>query len=200
MQLNISRNQTILICCCLYFILLTFYYHIDKYLTGVIFITLTLLIPATFSAIVVYTGYSLMNLVRGRQRLTLESFFSLTTCLIIITYTLLNPRMFNSENLESKVQLMACYEGTQNHATLKLRTDKTFEMNWKGIYFADDWYTGNWERKGNTIYLTYKTEEAAQLGNILLIENGYLRRVGPVMTRFMEIKPIFYLGNCKQEY
>ena len=197
MQLSINRNKLVLISCCLYFILVTFYYHIDKHLTGVIFIVLTLLIPVMFAAIVIHTADSLIKLIRKKQKFSLASCSVLTVCLFIIAYTLFSPYRLNSENLESRVELRACYEGTQNQSTLKLRADKSFELNCTGMFFADDWYLGHWTRKGNIILLKYKNDECKLLGNMLLIEDSYLRQIGPALHKLKGASPLFYLGDCK---
>ncbi len=199
MQLSITRNKLVLICCCLYFILVTFYYHIDKHLTGVIFIVLTLLIPVTFSAIIIHTVDSLVKFSRTKQKFSLASCTAVTICCFTIAYTLFSPYRLNSENLESKVELRACYEGTQNQAILKLRADKSFELNCTGVFFADDWYLGQWTRKGALIFLKYNNDECKVLGNMLLIKDGYLHQIGPALHKLKEARPLFYLGYCKHE-
>lgn len=199
MPFSIYRNKLILICCCLYFILVTFYYHIDKHLTGVIFIALTLLIPVTFAAIIIHTVDSLIKSARQRQKFSLASCSTLTVCLVIIAYTLFSPYRLDSENLESKVELRACYEGTQNQATLKLRADKSFELNCTGVFFADDWYLGYWVRKGDRIFLKYKNDECKVLGTMLLIKDGYLHQIAPALNKLKDVRPLFYLGYCKHE-
>lgn len=185
--------------CFIYLILTIFYHHIDKHLTGVIFIILTLLIPITFIAIAVYTISGLINIFRNRQNLTLTLCLPTIITLTTLIYTIFSPYRLDSEKLESKVAFRACYEGTQNQAYIKFRQDKTFELNWTGVFGYDEWWMGQWNKKGDTLILKYNGKEVKQLGDTVLIANGYLNPIGHSADTTKYPYPMFYLGYCKHE-
>ncbi len=184
---------------CLGFLLITFFYHhIDKHLTGVIFIILTLLVPITFVSIFVFWIIGLVQIIKNRNTLTL------LICLptIITTATILfifSEKYGTSEQFESEVEFRACYEGTQNQAYIKFRKDKTFELNWTGVFFANSWWTGHWNKKGNILTLKYDNEPLDVLGDSLLIENGNLNPLKPLADTSRHYRPLFYLGFCRGE-
>ena len=175
-----------------------FYHHIDKYLTGVLFVILTLLVPITFISIFVFWIIGLIQVIKNRSHLTL------TLCLPTIISTATILLMFlgdydTSERFESEVEFRACYEGTQNQAYIKFRKDKTFELNWTGVFFSNTWWTGHWNKKGNIVTLKYDNKILDALGDSLLIENGNLIPLQPLADTSTHYRPIFYLGFCRGE-
>jgi hypothetical protein len=175
-----------------------FYHHIDKHLTGIIFIILTLLVPITFITIFVFWIKGLIQIIKNRKQLTLIS------CLptIITTATILFMffgKYDTSEQFESEVEFRACYEGTQNQAYIKFRKDKTFELNWTGVFFSNTWWTGHWNKKGNILTLKYDDETLDVLSDSLLIENGNLIPLKPLADTSRHSRPLFYLGFCRGE-
>ncbi|PSR54741.1 hypothetical protein AHMF7605_15120 [Adhaeribacter arboris] len=134
-DITIKKRMIITTVICVTYLLLTiFYHHIDKHLTGPVFIILTLLIPTTFVAIVVYTISGIIKVFNNRQNLTLRLCLPTVILLVTLTYTIFSPYRLDSEILESKVAIRACYEGTQNQAYIKFRKDKSFELNWTGVF------------------------------------------------------------------
>jgi hypothetical protein len=184
---------------CLSFLLITFFYHhIDKHLTGIVFIILTLLVPITFISIFVLWIKGLIQIIKNRKQFTL--IFCLPT--IITTATILFMflgKYDTSEQFESEVEFRACYEGTQNQAYIKFRKDKTFELNWTGVFFSNTWWTGRWNKKGNILTLKYDDETLDVLGDSLLIENGNLNPLKPLADTSRHSRPLFYLGFCRGE-
>ena len=185
--------------CFVYLTLTIFYHHIDKHSTGVIFIILTLLIPTTFIAIVVYTFSGLIKAFRNRQNLTLTLCLPTIITLTTLIYTIFSPYRLDSERLESKVEIRACYEGTQNQAYIKFRQDKTFELNWTGVFGYDEWWTGQWNKKGDTLFFKFNGKKVKQLGDTVLIANGYLNPIGHSVDTAKFPRPMFYLGYCRHE-
>ncbi|MDF2455202.1 MAG: hypothetical protein K0R51_1195 [Cytophagaceae bacterium] len=181
-----------------YLLLTIFYYHIDKYLTGAVFIVLTLLIPATFIAIVVYTIIGLVQVFRERKNLTFKQCLPTIITFTTLTYTLFSPYRLDSERLESNIEIRACYEGTQNQATIKFRQDQSFELNWTGVFGYDKWWTGQWRKKGDTLFLKYDGKKVDQLGEKVIIRNGYLHPIGNSADT-IKFRPMFYLGYCRGE-
>jgi len=181
------------------FILLsTFYHHIDKYLTGVIFILLTLLIPTTVILILTYVVKGIIMIYRERKNLTFKLILPTIIALISLTYIFFNPWHLDSENLESKVEFRACYEGTQNQSYIKFRKDKSFEINSTGAFFADFWYTGNWRKNGDTIFMKFDKERPRLLSDTIIIKDEYLVTLTELNNdTTKDYSRCYYLGYCK---
>ena len=187
------------IICSVYLLLTIFYHHINKNLSGFLYIILTLLIPITFITIIVYGIKGIFKIARNRQNLNLKICFPTVICSLTILYTFLSPYRLDSENLESKVEFRACYEGTQNQAYILFRKDKTFELNWTGVFGYNEWWTGKWEKEGNTIFLKYDNKKVNQLDDTIVIANGYLNPIGKSVDKVKYPQPMFYLGYCRHE-
>ena len=186
--------------CLITLLLVTFYYHIDKHLNGAIFIFLTLLIPIGIIMIFIYFIKGVNVIVTNRSRISLKSTIPTLFYLALLCYFFLSPYRLSSECLESRIVIRACFEGTQNQATLKFRSDKSFELNWTGIFFADMWYLGTWKQDGNVLYLKYDTEKPERLDDTLLIKDGYLHEIDRLSRLSNKANiPMFYLGYCRHE-
>lgn len=200
MDTKASRQVKIEVALCfLYLLLLTFYHHIDKYLNGAIFVILTLLIPISFITICVYLVKGIIKSVRHRNELSIGSFISTIVCVLTLCYSILSPYRLDSESLESDVEFQACYEGTQNQATIKFRKDKSFELHSTGVFFANTWYTGRWNKNSDVIYLKYDNKKSERLGDILLIKDGYLHNFSKSTKVLKGNVAMFYLGYCRHE-
>jgi len=198
---NQTTKRTIIVTmvCVVYLFLTIFYHHIDKHLTGIIFIALTLLIPTTFIAMFVYLVKGVIQIVRNRSNLTFKFCIPTIIALTTLVYTFFSPWRLDSENLESKVEMRACYEGTQNQAYIKFRQDKSFELNWTGVFGYDEWWTGQWKKSGDSLFLKYKNKKVPALGDTILIANGYLNPIGHSVDTVKFRRPMFYLGYCRHE-
>jgi len=194
-----KRTIIVTMVCIVYLLLTIFYHHIDKHLTGAIFIALTLLVPTTFIAMLVYSVKGLIQIVRNRSNLTFKFCIPTIIALTTLTYTFFSPWRLDSENLESKVEIRACYEGTQNQAYIKFRQDKSFELNWTGVFGYDEWWTGQWEKSGDSLFLKYDNKKVPALGDTILIANGYLNPIGHSVDTVKFHRPMFYLGYCRHE-
>jgi len=87
----------------------------------------------------------------------------------------------------------ACYEGTLNQATFRLRDSGKFDIHWTGVFFSDDLYTGDYIQTGDTILLGFDTEIPRNLDDTLVVKGEYIYRLQAdslVLTNF-------YLGYCK---
>ncbi|PWV56390.1 hypothetical protein [Chitinophaga sp. S165] len=185
------------IICFITLLLIIFYYHIDKHLKGAIFVSLTTLIPIGITIILIYFLKGLCAMIMDRSRISLTSIIPTLLCLLSLYYTFFSPYRLSSEVIESNVVIRACYEGTQNQATLKFRKDKSFELHWTGVFFSDMWYTGTWEQNGTVLYLKYETEKSSRLGDTLVIKDGYLHKISQLSME--KTRPMFYLGYCRHE-
>lgn len=187
------------IICCTYLLLASFYYHIDKYTSGVLYFLLTALIPITFVAMMILCIKGIIIVFKHKNRWTIWLFMPFVICALTLIYAVFSPYRLDSENLENKenVILRACYEGTQNQATWKFWEDHTFELHSTGVFFISNWTYGTYEQKADTLFLHYSTEKPTRLGDTILIKDGFLLTVyhqeADTLRRFLP----FYIGNCK---
>lgn len=187
------------IICCVYLLLTIFYYHINKHLSGVLYMFLTVLIPSTFIIIVILEIKGIIKIIRNRQNLSFNFCLPTIVCSVTLLYTLFSPYRLDSEKIESEVDFRACYEGTQNQAYILFRKDKTFELNWTGVFGYNEWWTGKWEKSGAILTLKYDGKKVEQLGDKILISKGYLNPIGKSFDRKKYPYPMFYLGYCRHE-
>lgn len=194
----INKSTVVVITVSIVFLLLIiFYHHIDKYISGVLFITFTLLVPITFIVIVFYFVEGMFEIFRNKKPLSLHSYLPTVIALITLTYALFSPWRLDSEKLESDVVLRACYEGTQNQAFIKLRHDKSFEINWTGIFGYNEWFKGTYSQKEDTIYLNYKADKPSRFGDTILNNGNSLITINKIKKDSSQYFVPFYLGYCK---
>jgi hypothetical protein len=199
MDNNTVRKQTRVAAtvCIVYLLLTIFYHHIDKYSPDVLRIGLTLLIPMAFVVIVVYFIKGLMTILHNRKHLSLPIFLPTLISLTTLAYTFFSPWRLDSDNLESPVVMRACFEGTQNQAYIKMRKDKSFEINWTGVFFYDEWFFGTYSQKGDTIFLNYKTDKPYRFGDTILNNGSSLIPLNKFKRDSSQYFVPFYLGFCK---
>lgn len=177
-----------------------FYYHIDRYTNGPIYvITLVFLFPIAYISIVVYFLKEAVCIIRDRRNRVSRSFIPFAICAITLMYLFFSPYKFSSEELENKgkIVIRACYEGTQNQSTLVFRDDKTFELHSTGVFFSNSWFTGIYEQNKDTLFLNYLTEKPERLGDTLLIKDDYLYTIHNNQVDTARYFLPFYLGYCK---
>ena len=196
---NKKRILTTSIVCCVYLVLTIFYYHIDKYTSGIICFLLTVFIPITFIALIVFFINGIIWIFKNRKNLTIRIFIPFIICAITLTYTIFSPYRLNSEYLEHKgeVVIRACYEGTQNQATLKFWEDQTFELHWTGVFFYSSWTYGTYEQRADTLFLHYTTEKPYRFGDSIVIKDDLLITINQHKIDSSQYFVPFYLGYCK---
>jgi len=133
------------------------------------------------------------RLIKQRKNLKLKHFVPILIMTVLLLDGLFNPLNINTEKLYGLVEFRACYEGTQNQATLKLRESGTFDIHWTGVFFSNNFYTGDYMKSGDTILLNFNTEIPSNLNDTLIIKGEYLYRLKADSL----ISTHFYLGNCK---
>ncbi|GGH03520.1 hypothetical protein GCM10007352_06240 [Mucilaginibacter phyllosphaerae] len=152
------------------------------------------MIAGLFITIAINCIKQIVAIIKQRKSLIAMMFLPLLVYLFVVLLPL-----GSSERFESDVKFRACYEGTQNQASIKFRKDKTFELHWTGVFFYNDWTTGKWELEGNKLTLNYNSKATAVLGNNLLIDSGYLvPHDKEVIAKEKGLKR-FYIGYCKGE-
>jgi hypothetical protein len=194
-RLNMLQAKPVAICVA-YLLLTTFHYHIDKHTKGAVYLLLTVAIPILFLAIIWHFCQVLVSLVKTRQEKTPLYLPSTIACAAVLGYTFFSPYQASSEQLESEVVLRACYEGTQNQATIKFRQDKTFELNWTGVFFSNNWYTGTYTQQGDTLTLNYQREKPLRFGHLIIKKGRDLITIRTPQDSLQNVVP-FYLGFCK---
>ncbi len=183
--------------CIAYLLLTSFYHHIDKYLTGVTFIILTALIPILFLVIFLYAIKGILQVFEYEHKLILKPCLPAIISISILLYSIFSPYRLNSESLESRVTLRACFEGTQNQAFIKFRENNTFELNWTGIFGADKWYIGSYSQKADTFYLNYTTDTPSRFGDTIINNGNSLITINKTKKDSKQYFVPFYLGYCK---
>lgn len=96
---------------------------------------------------------------------------NLATHLPAIIYTLTLVLCYlipGSETFESDAVIVAGNEGTQSQNIIKFRKNKTFEMNSTAVFGYNEWFTGTYAQKGDTLLLSYNTPKPGNMGNKLL--------------------------------
>ncbi len=194
-----NKHTIIVTTACVVFVLLSsFYHHIDKYLTGITFILLTLLIPTTFILVLTYVVKGFFQIYKERKNLTFKFCLPTIIGLTSLTYIIFSPWQLDSENLESEVEFRACYEGTQNQSYIKFRKDKSFEINSTGVFFSDYWFTGHWRKSADTIFMKFDKEIPRLLSDTIIIRNEYLVPLTELnKDTTINYGRCYYLGYCK---
>lgn len=197
-EIKSTRWAAIVIVVCIVYLLLTiFYHHIDKHLKGIVFVVLTLLIPTAFISMFVFTIKGFIQIYRNRQNLSFKLYLPTIVAFTTLTYTIFSPWRLDSESLESKVVLRACFEGTQNQAYIKFREDQSFELNWTGIFGYDEWFIGTYTQKADTFYLRYETEKPFRFGDTIVNNGESLITINQLKKDSSQYFVPFYLGYCK---
>jgi hypothetical protein len=175
------------------FIFLSFYYgYIERYMPWWCVIATVLIIAATAITIFISLVKQVITVIKIRIGRDLEYFYPIILNLIV----LLAP-IGAWEDYQSAIKFRACYEGTQNQAYILFREDNSFELNWTGAFFANEWYMGTWQRKNDILILRYQTKPAKALGSKLFIKNNYLIPLDKLIEPRFKQHPMFYLGYCR---
>ena len=133
------------------------------------------------------------KIVDNRKALTIHSFVPIGILALALADGMYNPLNINLEKLYGEVLFRACYEGTQNQATFKLREGGKFEIHATGVFFSNDFYTGTYDMRADTIFLHFDTGKPRTIGDTLLIQDDKL-----FVIESDTLKPsFFYLGYCK---
>jgi len=78
-----------------------------------------------------------------------------------------------------------------------MRKDKSFEINWTGVFFYDEWFFGTYSQKGDTIFLKYKTDKPYRFGDTILNNGSSLIPLNKFKKDSSQYFVPFYLGYCK---
>ncbi len=150
-------------------------------------------IAVLFFWLIVKIVIEITRLIKKRKSLTFRLFIPILIMSVLLLDGMLNPLNINLDKIYGQVVFRACYEGTQNQATFKLRDTGKFDIHWTGVFFADNYYTGKYSMSGDTIYMDYHTKMPRLLDDTLIIKNDYLCKLQSDTI----VSTFFYLGYCK---
>lgn len=194
---NTKRNTIIVAALCVVLLLLDiFHYHINRHCSSGVVFVLTLFHLVLYFAIPIYIAVNIVLLYGSRQNLTFRKFVPILIASATFAYVKFSPWRIDSENLENKVMLQACYEGTQNQATIKFREDKTFELHWTGAFGYNKWYTGTYTQKSDTLFLKYQTEMPERFGDTVINTGERLISMSMASEDSTKNFAPFYLRSC----
>ncbi len=135
----------------------------------------------------------IVRLIRHRHNLTLKFCLPFAIMTISLLDGMFNPLKIDLDSLYGKVIFRACYEGTQNQATFKLRDNGKFDLHSTGVFFHDRFYVGKYQKYGDTIVLDYDGIKPRIFGDSLVISEEYIYELeGDTL-----INSLFYVGDCK---
>ena len=156
---------------------------------GLFFLVITIL----FFWLLIKILIEIVNLIRQRKNLNLKLFVPIALMTVSLLDGIYNPLSINLDKIYGKVNFRACYEGTQNQATFVLRDNGKFDIHWTGVFFFDDYFTGEYVKKGDTLLLNFKTEVPQNLSDTLVIDGDYIYS----LKKDKLVPTYFYLGLCK---
>ena len=117
----------------------------------------------------------------------------------VLCFIFFNTFSFDiDEKVYGKVIFRACYEGTQNQATFKLREKNRFEIHATGVFFYDEYFTGQYIQSGDTLNLNYDGQVHGAVGEKVFMNNR--DSVIEVIKQNVDStrRPLtFYYGYCK---
>lgn len=117
--------------------------------------------------------------------------------LVLLLDGLFNPLKVDLDRLNGKVVFRACFEGTQNGATLKLREGNKFDILWTGVLTSSFFY-GDYDQVGDTLFLNYHGLKPKRFGEIIHMDNENEFLI-PIDKNIDSLKYVvsFYYGHCK---
>lgn len=135
-----------------------------------------LTIAVLFFWLIIKIIIEITRLIKQRKNLTFKLFIPILIMTVLLLDGMYNPLKVNLDKLYGQVVFRACYEGTQNQATFKLRESGKFDIHWTGVFFLDNFYTGDYIKNGDTLLLNFNTEIPRNLDDTLIIKGEYLYR------------------------
>jgi len=158
-----------------------------------------LLILAGFSWLLVKLIKELVVLIKNRKTLKWDQLLPAILITGFFCFTFLNTFSFDlEERVYGKVTFRACYEGTQNQATFKLRDRNKFEIHATGVFFYDEYFTGQYIQHGDTLDLEYDGDVHGAVGEkVFMNDRDSLIEVIKQNVDSTRRPLTFYYGYCK---
>lgn len=169
----------------------------ERNLKGLFYLVLFISIAILFFWIILKIIIEITRIIRNRKSLSIISFLPITILLLCFSDGIYNPMNINLDILYGEVNFRACYEGTQNQATFKLREGNKFEIHWTGI-FHNYYDIGTYTELQDTLFLKYEGKAQSALGNKIFMdnENKILRPIYD-NKESLDYNIMFYYGYCK---
>lgn len=157
-----------------------------------------LIIAILFFWITIKILIEIVRIIKNRNTLKLISFITIGILIIGLLDGIYNPLRINLENFYGDVTFRACFEGTQNQATFKLREPDKFEIHWTGVFFYDEFFYGKYSKIGDTLFLEYSRKKPKRFGDKIFIDskNESLQTIRTESDSLKYVVP-FYYGYCK---
>jgi hypothetical protein len=151
--------------------LIRFYPILERTPGGHWNILLNLSIGTLFVWIIIKIFKEIYRLIKLKHRINFKELIPIF--ILIISFLDINFNFFkiDLDSIYGKIEKTAYYSGTQNQAVFNLRDNGNFEIHWTGVFFSDDFYTGIYEKKGDSIFLDFETEIPRRFGKTLIIKD-----------------------------
>lgn len=156
-------------------------------------------IVAGFFWIIIKLIKEVIRLIKNRKIFVWNDLLPTIVICGFLFFNFFNPLPFNvEETIYGKVIFRACYEGTQNQATFKLREGNNFELHWTGVFFYDKYFAGKYKQVGDTLFLDYHTDQPGRFGDQI-----YMDKASQLLTTIrtgddsLHNAVSFYYGYCK---
>lgn len=150
-----------------------------------------LLIGGLFVVVFVKFVAAVVSAIKHRSGLHLVPPGILLIAMFDVAY---NPLGFDCEAFKSPVVIRACYEGTVNMSTLKLRANQRFEIQSIGFMGFSDFEVGNWRIIDDTLSLEFTGRKPGRLPSQYIMDgDGFISEADHDSTRR---RFAFYRGYC----
>ena len=154
-----------------------------------------LLILMLFLIVLAKFGIALTQAIRQDRESRFRAFVPALIYLFAMLDAAFNPLGVTCEVFRSPVVDRACYEGTMNYATVKLRANQRFEIQGVGTFGYSTFHTGEWRREGDTLYLDFRDPKPDRLPETYTVERDSL---WVATERNDGARPLtFYRGYCR---
>lgn len=170
-----------------------------RYPGGFWLILIFLLIVAAFFWLIIKLIRELIGLIKNRKAFKPNHLLPTLLIAAVLCFIFFSRLSFEIEDaIYGKVVFRACYEGTQNQATFKLREGNRFEIHWTGVFFYDRYFTGTYKQVGDTLILDYHSKRTLRFGDRIIMNNqtGLLTTIRTEKDSLENVVP-FYYGYCK---
>jgi hypothetical protein len=158
-----------------------------------------LLIVAGFFWLVIKLIKEIIEQIKNRKKFKANQLFPVGLIVGVLCFIFFNTFSWDIENkVYGNVIFRACYEGTQNQATFRLREGNRFEIHWTGVFFADHYFTGTYKQVGDTLFLDYASDRPDRFGDKILMDSKDQSLTTIRQEKDSLSKPVrFYYGYCK---
>jgi len=188
-----KRLKVTILISILFLALIRLYPIWERYPGGLWNVLFYLIIATLFVFLIVKIVIEIVRIIRDRNNLNLKLFIPILIMIVSLTDGLFNPLKINLNSIYGQEVFRACYEGTQNQATLILRDDDKFDLHWTGVFFYDEFFVGKYSMNGDTIILEYKKNKPDRLyGKLIVIDENLFKIENDTL-----IDTHFYTGYCK---